>query len=118
MIIGATNKTKIPIPIDVNATAIAVYAQETGLTKHPNWFKSGDLYQEYEGGFSSPPFLVPLKSKIVFDSLQDLGSFRLSFKPVQWHTGLDLQLWRFTNCCFGLQWDVGENWNTGEKWEF
>lgn len=118
MVIGANLKTKIPIPIDVDSTAIAVYAQETGINKHPNWYKAGDLVQTFKGNFDSENFVVPLKKRVVFDSLQDLGLFRLSFLPVRWHEGLDMQLWRWTNCVFGLTWDTSEDWNVAEKWEF
>lgn len=90
--IGVGRVDPILIPFLLSSTHISIKV----LSVKPNrWAKAGDLFQQFTGGIKGADNFVPLRKPLAIAMDKSLGNYYLRFKPVEYHQGLQVEIWQW-----------------------
>lgn len=95
--IGVGRVDPILIPFLLSSTHISIKV----LSVKPNrWAKAGDLFQQFTGGIKGADNFVPLRKPLAIAMDKSLGAYYLRFKPVEYHQGLQVEIWQWVKPMF------------------
>jgi len=90
--IGVGRVDPILIPFLLSSTHISIRVLSLKLNR---WVKAGDLFQQFTGGIKGADNFVPLRKPLAIAMNNSLGDYYLRFKPVEYHQGLQVEIWKW-----------------------
>lgn len=97
--IGQGRTDAILIPFLLSSSHVAIKVTDT---KRRKWRKAGDLWQQFDGGVRGQNIFVPLSEQRAIEMQLALGDYYLRFKPVSYHQGLFVEIWKLGALVYSL----------------
>lgn len=98
----------------IGSPAIAILVRSA---TRRDWKKAGDVRQVFTGGIVGEPLFVPLGTQQAIALNTQLGLFALQFDPVDYHDGLNIQVWRWVTWILSVgMWDDLSSFDDFEFW--
>ena len=91
--IGQGRTDAILIPFLLSSSHVAIKVTDT---KRRKWRKSGDLLQQFEGDIRGRNIFVPFSQQTAIDMQTAFGDYYLRFRPVSYHQGLFVEIWKWS----------------------